>query len=118
MRVLATNGRVLRINAPEWFLLSAFRELLDRGTHADQRQRLATFHRHGDVPNEFSDIFIPFDAFPIGLDDWGRELWRGEGSDLFDAEGLEEVSNAIVTAAQQHQINHGIVWISNLPFDS
>lgn len=114
MKVLGVTGQVLRINAPDWFQLPQFRAYLDRATHPQQRQRLATFHRHGDAPNEYSDIFLVFDAHLAGIDADGHEVWAGEGSDIFCAEGLEDIWKAIVRAAQAEQIEQGIVWISNL----
>jgi hypothetical protein len=118
MKVVAETGQILRINAPDWFQLPRFRAYLDRATHPEQRQRLATFHRHGDAPNEFSDIFIPFGTCPVGVDNAGHEVWVGEGSNIFGAEGLEDIWDAILVAARARQITQGIVWISNLPFDT
>ena len=115
MKVLGVTGQVLRINAPDWFQLAQFRAFLDRRTHPQQRQRLATFHRHGDEPNEYSDIFVPFGTCLIGIDDAGHEVWAGEGSDIFDTEGLEDIWGAIVAAAQAQHITQGILWITNLP---
>ena len=117
MKVLGLAGQVLRINAPEWFQLPRFRAFLDHATHPQQRQRLATFHRHGDAPNEYSDIFILFDVNIITPDDNKHQVWAGEGSDIFGAEGLEEIWDAIAGAAKAQQVEQGIVWISNLPMD-
>ena len=118
MKVLGVTGQVLRINAPDWFQLPRFRAFLERATHPAQRQRLATFHRHGDAPNEYSDIFVPFDAYPVESDDAGHQVWAGQGTDIFDTEGLEDIWDAIVAAAQAQQIRQGIVWITNLPMVS
>lgn len=114
MKVLDTTGQVLRINAPEWFQLGAFRTFLERGTEPQQQHRLATFHRYSDAPNAWSDVFIPFEAYAIGVDDDGQEVWTAEGSDICGTEALDEIWRAIVVAAQEHQVRHGIVWISNL----
>ena len=118
MKVLGVTGQVLRINAPEWFRLPRFRAFLDHATHPQQKQRLATFHRHGDAPNEYSDIFIPFGTYRVGTDDTGCEIWAGEGSDIYGTDGLEDIWDAIVCAARTQQVKQGIVWISNLPMDS
>ena len=117
MQVLGVAGQVLRINAPEWFRSPRFRDFLQEATHPQQRERLATFHRHGDAPNEYSDIFVPFDVQLVGMDEDGRQVWVGAGSDIFGVEGLEHISNSIVRAAQELQVSQGIVWISNLPMN-
>jgi hypothetical protein len=114
MKVLDTSGQVLRINAPEWFELPAFRSFLENGTRPGLQQRLATFHRHGDSPNSWSDVFVPFHAYPVSISDDGREVWDAEGSDIFGTDELDEICHEIVLAAQQSQITHGIAWISNL----
>jgi hypothetical protein len=114
MEVLNTTGLVLRINAPEWFELPAFRLYLDRQTHPQQQHRLATFHRYGDPPNSWSDVFIPFEAYPIEGDVNGQQAWTAEGTDICESEELAEVWQAITDAAQRHQVTHGIVWISNI----
>jgi hypothetical protein len=118
MKVLDTTGQVLRINAPEWFQLPAFRALLERGTQPQQKQRLATFHRNGDAANAWSDVFVPFEAYPLRVNSDGREIWDAEGSDISGVEDLDQVWQAIVAAAQEHRISHGVIWISNLALDS
>lgn len=118
MQVEKSMGRVLRINAPEWFQLPAFRAFLDRRTHPQQDVRVATFHRYGDPPNSWSDVFVPFEVYPVGVNASGEEIWNGDGSDISQDEGLEAIWNAIVEAAKKQEITHGIVWISNIPTDS
>jgi hypothetical protein len=117
MNVLDTSGQVLRIDAREWYQLPAFRALLERGTEPQQKQRLATFHRHGDAPGSWSDLFVPFHAYSVGVDTDGREVWDAEASDICGVDGLEEVWREIVAAAQHHHVSHGIIWISNLAVD-
>jgi len=113
MEVRYTTGKVLRINAPEWFELPAFRAFLNRGTHPQQQQRIASFHRYGDEPSSWSDIFIPFEAYPVGIDDNGREIWEAEGSDIYGTEELNDIWQAITDVARDHQLRHGVIWISN-----
>lgn len=117
MELLATSGRVLQINAPEWFAIPAFVEMINRGSQPEIEQRVATYHNHGSAPGEYSDVFLPFDVFPVGTDAMGNELWNGDGSEIFHSDGLHEVAKEIVLTARKSGIDHGIVWITNLPFE-
>lgn len=88
--------------------------MLQRGTAPEELIRVATFHKHGDEPNAWSDIFIPFEAYPVEVDQHGREIWAAEGSDLYQSEGLDEIWQEITSIAQERKATHGVIWISNL----
>lgn len=118
MKIENSTGKVLRINAPEWFQLPSFQAFLNKRTHPHQKVRVATYHRYGDPPNSWSDVFVPFEIYPIGTDRSRAEIWNGDGSDISQDEALEDVWNAIVQAAKDQGITHGIVWISNLSTDA
>ena len=86
----------LIINAPEWYERPEFLRLLNRPT--GERQT-ATWH-NGGQPDEFSDIFLVYD--------------NGEGSDIFQEEGLEDIWDLICDLAQRHGMQYGVVWIKNI----
>jgi hypothetical protein len=88
--------------------------MLDRGTAPSELQRVATFHRHGDAPNAWSDLFIPFEAYPVGFDQDGCEIWVAEGSDIYQSDGLDDVWQEITRIAQERKATQGVIWISNL----
>jgi hypothetical protein len=113
MRVVTENGHILRIDAPEWFAMDAFRAAVDRNTSAAAANPLATFHRHGSAFTESSDIFILFDAHEA-LNPDGESEWSIEFSDLLDEPGLEQVYDSIARLTHELELSHGILWLSNV----
>ena len=110
MNVLASSGRVLQLNAPEWFRIPAFVEMINRA-----KCRVATFHEQGTLPGEYSDVFLPFDTIQVGVDSMGNEVWRGDGSDIFHIDDLHSLAADLVRVARNCGIERGIAWICNLP---
>lgn len=109
MKVLDTSGRVLRINAPEWYHLPAFVEMINRPV-----ARVATFHDRGSPAGEYSDVFLPFEIFQSDFDAMGNSLWSGDGSDIFHADDLNSVAIDLIRVARECGILYGVAWISNL----
>ncbi len=93
--------------------MPAFRAALNRGTAPDAIARLATYHRSQEAPNEFSDIFIPFEAHNFEADEEHGRCTLAE-ADLLDEPGLENVRDAVANLAQQRGIRRGILWITNV----
>lgn len=117
MQVGLTEKRVLRIDAPEWFALDAFKNAVERGTSAQATRPIASFHRHGAGFNEFSDVFVLFDAREeIGPD--GTARWIVEATDLLDEPGLEPVYDSVARATQQLGLRSGMLWITNVGLSS
>ena len=113
MQVIHDNLQVLRIDAPEWFALDAFKEAVERGTAPTADIRIATFHRHGSPFTVYSDIFIPFEAYGA-LEPDGTTSWIVESSDLLDVPGLEQVYDSIVRLTRELGFSQGILWLSNI----
>lgn len=113
MRIIPSNGRILRIDAPEWFVLPAFRSAVEQGTSPASKARIATFHRHNAPFTESSDIFILFDAYE-SIESDGTIRWTVESSDLLDEPGLELMYNTIVDVTRELNLRHGILWLSNV----
>ena len=97
----------IRINAPEFFERDDFREFLSRSLDEDTAP-LATWHTGG-IPDGGSDVFVTYDngegshAYP-------------EGGDEVDANLIPQyVWDQICEALDQRDIDHGLLWISNLP---
>ena len=82
----------LRINAPEWYQREDFRAWLNGAGRA-------TWHTRGELPSEYSDVFITFD--------------HGEGSD-YDVLMPEDIWQEISAAAAANRLEDGLVWISNV----
>jgi hypothetical protein len=78
--------------------MPAFQAAMERGTDPEARNRLATFHRHGTIPGEYSDIFVRFEVCeqPVAGDLMHRVL---ESSDLFDQSGLEPLREKVTQIA-------------------
>lgn len=111
--IVQDQREVLRIDAPEWFAMPAFREALDRGTLPSARRQIATFHRHGAMPNESSDVFILFEAREeVESDD--RTRWIVESSDLLDEPGLESLYKTVARITRERGIRRGMLWLTNV----
>jgi hypothetical protein len=113
MHVMRNQGEVVRIDAPEWFAMGAFREAIERRTAPSARNRLATFHQHGEAVGEYSDVFVLF-AAREELDQDGTMQWIVESSDLLDEPGLESVYEAVVRTTRELRVQRGIMWLTNL----
>jgi len=92
MAVFKYVGRVLRIDASEWYQRKDFMDWLNSG------KPIATWHRKGEVPGEYSDVFITFD--------------HEEGSDRDSIP--EDVWQEICRIAREQHFEDGLVWIANL----
>jgi hypothetical protein len=92
----AETTNCLRINAPQWYQRQDFLDWLNQPS-------TATWHRKGEPPSEYSDVFVTIDG--------------EEGS---DANGVspdsipEDIWREIVEAARRLGIDYGIVWLSNV----
>jgi hypothetical protein len=86
----------LSINCPEWFARPDFQAWLQ---NAIATQSLATWHKAGDAPNEFSDTFITYD--------------NGDGSD-FDENFPEDIHAELVRICQHRLFQYGILRLTNL----
>lgn len=91
-------GKSLRINRPEWFEDSGFRDFLNSG-------EALTWHSAGDLPNEYSDVFILLDGV------------SGEGPDSHLIP--DHIWQELLNLCERHFGNgrpdvHYIVWVSNL----
>jgi hypothetical protein len=113
MQVIPTSGQVLRIDAPEWFALDAFRAAVERNTSPVADTQIATFHRHGSPFTDSSDIFIVFGAYETMEAD-GTTRWVVEASDLLDEPGLEQVYDSVVRVTRELGLRQGILWLSNV----
>ena len=113
MRVISAEGRVVRIDAPEWFALDAFRNAVERDTSPESKRQIATFHRHGSAFNEFSDVFVVFDAREELAPD-GTTRWIVNASDLLDEPGLEAVYDSVASVTQQLGLRAGVLWLTNI----
>ena len=85
-------GRVLRLNAPFWYRRKDFLDWLNSG------KAIATWHKKGEVPGEFSDVFFTFD--------------HEEGSDRDDLP--EDIWQEVCAIAKEQGFTDGVVWVSNL----
>lgn len=117
MKVITTDKRLLRIDAPEWFALEAFKNALERGTSEAAECPIASFHRHGRKLNASSDVFILFDATEEVEPD-GTVRWIVEASDLLDEPGLEAVYDAVARTTQELGLYSGVLWITNVGLDT
>jgi hypothetical protein len=113
MHVIRDQREVLRIDAPEWFAMDAFREAIERGTSPTTHRPLATFHRHGDQIDEYSDVFVLFETREHVEPD-GSMRWVVESSDLLDDPGLESVYEQVAQTTRDLGIRAGILWITNV----
>lgn len=113
MQIVNDRRQVLRIDAPEWFAMPAFRAALERGTAPNARARLATYHRHDTSPNEYSDVFVPFEACSPDLSARHGE-WTIDGADLLDEPGLERVRDAVTKVTHKLGISRGVLWLTNV----
>jgi hypothetical protein len=113
MQIIPTNGQVLRIDAPEWFALDAFRAAVERDTSPAADTHIATFHRHGSPFTDSSDVFILFDAYEA-IEPDGTTRWVVESSDLLDEPGLENVYDSVVRVTRELGLLRGILWLSNV----
>jgi hypothetical protein len=90
MKVEADYLPLVRINAPEFYRDPQFVAWLN-----DLQRQQATWHRKGEQPGEFSDLFFTVDP-PDGSDsDMPEHLWR----QILAAVG---------------QADECVVWLSNL----
>jgi|GEM_PF-4241510 len=113
MEITQEDRQILRINAPEWFALDAFRTAVQRGTAPESDYRMATFHLHGMSMTGSSDIFILFDAWEdVGSD--GTLQWNVQATDLLDQPGLEEVHKSLVEITRKLRIHSGLLWLTNV----
>lgn len=116
MHIIREHREVIRIDAPEWFALEAFRTALDRDTSIDADTRLATFHRPGGPPTDTSDVFVVFDAREEVAPD-GTVRWTVESSDLLDEPGLESVYGTVASLTRKLGVRKGVLWLTNVGLD-
>jgi hypothetical protein len=112
MHIVREQRQVLRIDAPEWFAMDAFRDAIERGTSPSTPRQLATFHRHGVPLNEYSDVFVLFDAREEPDED-GSARWIVESSGLLEEVGLETVYETVAQTTRNLGIKSGVLWITN-----
>jgi len=87
------HHRALKINAPEWFEREDFMAWLNT-----TERRPATWHRKGDGPDEYSDIFT-----------WYEDEYNGSDTDM-----PKEVWDELVRICKEERFWCGIIWITNL----
>jgi hypothetical protein len=86
---------IVRINAPEWYARQDWMNWIESDL-PDQRGP-ATWHRKGQKPDEYSDVFFTY--------------CQGEGSDF---PGIpEDIWQAIMVLMQFEGINECLVWVVN-----
>jgi hypothetical protein len=82
-------GTMVRIDCPAWFQREDFQKWLNG-------ERVATWHRKGQAPGEYSDAFVTYD-------------WD-EGSDWSDMP--EDIWNEICSICQERQVTFALIWLS------
>jgi hypothetical protein len=85
----------LKINKPEWFRDQAFIDWLNSGG-------TATWHPLGEIPNEYSDIFLVIDGPSSANDEW-----TGSDDDM-------PTWDELCSICRQENFRSGIVWITNI----
>jgi hypothetical protein len=86
-------GKVLELSCPHWFKRDDFVQVLNSG-------RAATWHTQGELPTDFSDLFVLFD--------------QGDGSNYGTDEPCclpDDIWEEICRVADVHRFEHGVVWI-------
>ena len=92
----ATLEQCLVLNAPEWFQDAEFVRFLD-SPHS------TTWHVKGEVPSEYSDLFVTYDH--------GDSNDYQPGSDLPSIP--EHIWDQIVAKADELGFTYGVIWIQN-----
>jgi hypothetical protein len=91
--------RVVTINAPDWYERDDFRLFLNSSC-------VATWHTQGEIPHEFSDVFVTYD--------------RGDGSNAPEIEDPsvlpDDIWEAICQKMTELGVDYAIVWIRNLNY--
>jgi hypothetical protein len=93
MASLTNRYPCLQFNVPEWYRREDFLRYLCGGG----RRRVATWHR-GPRPNDYSDLFLWFDAAD-----------GPEHSDL-----PAEIAHELYRLCEEAGFKHGILWLTNL----
>lgn len=100
MEIIARLSPVLSINAPEWFAEDAFLSWLN-----DREKPLVTWHKRGQIPNEWSDIIVFVDP---SLNGEGSE--NGEMPDRY----WDQIISACRESFRPSSDFHVVVRITNL----
>lgn len=87
-----TNEPLIKINVPHWYVREDFLAWLNV-------QERATWHRLGEPPNEFSDVFITVDG--------------DEGSDC-DILMPEDIWATLTEIVKRETHGYSVVWLTNL----
>jgi hypothetical protein len=84
---------VLKVNVPELYEDPAFVAWLN-----DPDACQATWHKKGEDPHEYSDVFVWFD--------------HGDGSDSVTMPGA--CWDRLVQLMGENHLEHGLIWLTNL----
>lgn len=113
MKLISLNHMpVVRIDAPEWYRRQDFQDWLTGAGKRDGKHP-ATWHKAGEEPNEYSDVFVTYDSGdgsdnPACFEDdvdlsshcvMPRDIWS-QICDLLKENGMEKTEC--------------LIWIANL----
>lgn len=91
----------IRIDCPDWYKRADFCRWLNGETPSQLVQdggRLATWHKKGEEPNEYGDVFMTFDY--------------GEGSDSVGVP--DDIWEVISKTCEKAGADYAVIWLVNV----